>query len=116
MALALGLLLLIEGASPTAAWNRQTSVFLKSLAQELRARPTEMSPALVATRLDDGRNSTERLHLPGAAKALSVRTEGGQQTRRHGTPGGRKRREDGVIGMGGCYLFDALFQNPQAAV
>ena len=91
--------LLVVGLRPERLLTRGVGEFVKGLAQELGASQPPMRPAHLAAALGDRGDTGEFLNLSGAVVAVTLRTEGGRQTRGQASPAPGQAVKEAVIRM-----------------
>src|SRR5687768_63068 len=84
------LLLVVVSLRPLRSRNRLTCKLMKALPQELGTGHTPVNPAGLATLFSDWSNTGELLDLGSEFKAVTVRTESGEQTWSQSGSGARK--------------------------
>src|SRR6516165_2131515 len=103
--------MMIVGSRPFTVLNGNGGEFVKGLAEEFRTSPTEMNGTGFTAAHGNGRDAAVVLKVLEAFPAIALRTEGGQEARRHHLCGSRERGEDRRVGVLSKYLVDSLLQS-----
>src|SRR5580700_10936054 len=94
-----GPLQVVELASPLAVLHGMLSPLVDGLPDELGTGPAPMHPKLLAAALHHGCDPRPALELARRAEAVPVRTQYGNQPRRHYRAGARQRVHDEKVGV-----------------
>jgi hypothetical protein len=96
----------VVSGSPVTEADRVSGPFVKGLTEKARAGPANVNPFGLAAALGNGSDSGERLQVRGTLVAVSLRSEGSQQTRSERRASAGKRIKDDEIGVYCCRLSD----------
>src|SRR5262249_50643474 len=104
--------LVIVSFGPDRVMHRLSGKLMKALPQELRTPQAPRDPAGFPTRFGDRGNPGQVLDFVGILEAVSVRTEGRQQTRSENRARTRETVKQGVIIVLLKTFFELLIKLP----